>query len=82
MWFLFDLDDDERIAQYAAASQLIHDLRIEEKTTRRAALLYLQELLQPVLDANPKMTIGDAFAETQRLADLTIRGLESSEDPS
>jgi hypothetical protein len=74
LWYLLKLDDEKSCHCHAAA-QFIHQLRAEADGAAAQALERLCEILRPVWDGRPNMTIREALGELEQQTDETLRRL-------
>jgi hypothetical protein len=61
----------------------MHDASIGERALETAeantvadAILAVEEMIQPVTEGHPEITLGETLREIERQTDETIRGLE------
>jgi hypothetical protein len=74
-WYLLRADDETTRSAFEAA-ELIHRLRGAELQAQADAMKHHGELLAPIMDGHPDMTVGEAERLLKAQTDATIRELE------
>jgi hypothetical protein len=80
LWFMLEKLDNETNAKCCAAACLVSRLQAEEAIARLDMAIQLDELLAPICEGRPDMTVGEAMRELQRRTDETIHGLGPPEE--